>query len=845
MPPPNAPQRRNKSKHRRRTILIVLPTLIVGVVTCGAGATGNAQFGTAPMRDRASQAVLEAVKTTQVRVSRVQRTLADESAPSSPRRFALTKATQTSVTLSWRRSDDNAGVAGYEIYLGGRPATQTKETTHTIESLACGTTYRVGVAAYDATGNRSRVAWISVSTSACAPPPPSPPPPPPADTQPPAKPILSLGPATQTTLELRWQAGRDNVGVHHYNVFRGSSAAVGGQAKIAETTALSYAYTQLACGTSYSLALQAEDAAGNKSNLSEAIWYPVTTLACGTGTPPPPPADTQPPAKPILSLGPATQTTLELRWQAGRDNVGVHHYNVFRGSSAAVGGQAKIAETTALSYAYTQLACGTSYSLALQAEDAAGNKSNLSEAIWYPVTTFACGTPPPPPPPPSDTQPPSTPPNLHVTSSSTTSIGLAWTASTDNVGATGYDVYLNGVTVWTTIGTSYTHLGLSCGTTYTLAVDAYDAAGNRSQKAAFSGATSACPDTTPPSTPTGLAASSITQTSVALRWNASSDNVGVTGYDVYRNGTRQGSMTSTSSIQTGLSCGTSYMLGVVARDAAGNASQQAQLNAFTSSCSPPPPPPPPASPPPPPASPPPPPPPPPPPAGTVLFDGGFDTGDTSQWSFIHEFVTERFRAVTSDGVTPRKGSHMARVEVRYNEPASWTAGANVSLAQKDGLLNVGLGKDIYTGFSVYLPNGFAYVPNQYMNNIMEWHANAPMSQAPIHVMIDSINLPVNFAVDLHTDMTGYSPKGRWSFGPLVTGRWVDFVLRVKWATDTSGIVEGWMDGVKKFSSGPIRTWGGQSIVYPELGYYRANYNSTAVLYLDAFKIGTSYGSVAP
>jgi chitodextrinase len=741
MPTPNAPERRTRSKHRRRRILIVLPTLIVGVVTCGAGATGNAQFGTAaPMRDRASQAVLGAVKTTQVRVSRVQRTLADESPPSRPRRFALTKATQTSVSLSWRRSDDNAGVAGYEIYLGGRPATQTKETTYTIESLACGTTYRVGVAAYDATGNRSRVAWISVSTSACAPPQPSPPPPSPPP------------------------------------------------------------------------------------------------------PPPPPPADTQPPSKPILSLGPATQTTLELRWQAGRDNVGVHHYNVFRGSSAAVGGQAKIAETTALSYAYMQLACGTSYSLALQAEDAAGNRSNLSEAIWYPVTTLACGSPPLPPPPPSDTQPPSTPPNLHVTSSSTTSIGLAWTASTDNVGVTGYDVYLNGVRVWTTIGTSYTHLGLSCGTTYTLAVDAYDAAGNRSQKTAFSGATSACPDTTPPSTPTGLAASSITQTSVALRWNTSSDNVGVTGYDVYRNGTRQGSMTSTSSIQTGLSCGTSYMFGVVARDAAGNASRQADLNAFTSSCSSSPPPP---SPPPPPPSPPPPPPPPPPPAGTVLFDGGFDTGDTSQWSFIHEFVSERFRAVTSDGITPRKGSHMARVEVRYNEPASWTAGANVSLAQKDGLPNIGPGKDIYTGFSVYLPNGFPYVPKQYMNNIMEWHADAPMSQAPIHFMIDSINLPVNFAVDLHTDMTGYSPKGRWSFGPLVTGRWVDFVLRVKWATDTSGIVEGWMDGVKKFTSGPIRTWGGQRIVYPELGYYRANYNSTAVLYVDAFKIGTSYESVAP
>ena len=323
MPLPHDPHRRNQSKNRRR-ILVVLPTMLVGVVTCAAGAVGSAELGkAAPTGDRASQ-----VQTAQRQLTPFQRPLADDSLPTMPQGLALTKATQTSLTVSWRRSDDTVGVAGHELHLAGRSTIRTTATTHTLESLACGTTYRIGVAAYDAAGKTSRIAWISVSTAACAPPPqPRRPAPPPADTQPPAKPILSLGPATQTTLELSWQAGKDNVGVHHYNVFRGSSAAAGNQAKIAETTALNYTYTQLACGTSYSLALQAQDAAGNTSNLSEAIWYPVKTLACGG-----PPADTQPPAKPILSLGPATQTTLELSWQAGKDNVGVHHYNVFRGA---------------------------------------------------------------------------------------------------------------------------------------------------------------------------------------------------------------------------------------------------------------------------------------------------------------------------------------------------------------------------------------------------------------------------------------------------------------------------------------------------------------------------------
>jgi chitodextrinase len=107
--------------------------------------------------------------------------------------------------------------------------------------------------------------------------------------------------------------------------------------------------------------------------------------------------------------------------------------------------------------------------------------------------------------------------------------------------------------------------------------------------------TTACPDTAPPSAPTNLAASSVSQTALTLTWTASTDNAGVTGYDVYRNATKMATVTSASSSQAGLACGTSYAFAVVARDAAGNSSPQAQLNASTSACSAPPPPPPPPS----------------------------------------------------------------------------------------------------------------------------------------------------------------------------------------------------------------------------------------------------------
>lgn len=79
-------------------------------------------------------------------------------------------------------------------------------------------------------------------------------------------------------------------------------------------------------------------------------------------------------------------------------------------------------------------------------------------------------------------------------------------------------------------------------------------------------------DTTPPSTPTGLTASGVTSTSVNLSWNASTDNVGVTGYEVFRNGTLAATVGGTSTTVSGLSPSTAYQFTVRARDAAGNTS---------------------------------------------------------------------------------------------------------------------------------------------------------------------------------------------------------------------------------------------------------------------------------
>jgi chitodextrinase len=139
--------------------------------------------------------------------------------------------------------------------------------------------------------------------------------------------------------------------------------------------------------------------------------------------------------------------------------------------------------------------------------------------------------------------------------------------------------------VATTAGTTGIATGLSCGTNYTLGIDAVDAAGNRSAQAVVMVATAACADTQAPTAPTGLTVSGVTQTAMTVAWSASSDNVGVVGYTVDRNGTVVAQPTSPTATLSGLTCGTTYTIGVRARDAAGNASARSIVTATAALCS--------------------------------------------------------------------------------------------------------------------------------------------------------------------------------------------------------------------------------------------------------------------
>jgi parallel beta-helix repeat protein len=226
----------------------------------------------------------------------------------------------------------------------------------------------------------------------------------------------------------------------------------------------------------------------------------------------------------------------------------------------------------------------------------AGN-NNFAGNLVGEVLDYGTGTTYGPPP---DLQAPSVPAGLTAAVSGPTQVDLAWSAATDNVAVTGYTVYRNGTAIATVDGaiTSYQDTAAAPNATHTYTVDAFDGAANRSAQSAPATATTPPeggsddppPDTEPPSVPTGLTATATGPRTVEVAWSASTDNVAVAGYTIYRDGTAIATVGATDSTfsDTTVSPSTTYAYTVDAVDGSANRSPQAAAVLVTTPDAPPP-----------------------------------------------------------------------------------------------------------------------------------------------------------------------------------------------------------------------------------------------------------------
>ncbi|MBN2893594.1 MAG: fibronectin type III domain-containing protein [Bacteroidales bacterium] len=514
----------------------------------------------------------------------------DNIAPSAPTSLTSNNVTTTTVDLSWTASTDNVGVTGYDIYRNGTKLGTVAGTSSTVSGLTASTTYSFYVIAYDAAGNHSAESNVIQVTTNANP-----------DTQAPSAPTgLAYSNVTQISCDLSWNVATDNIGVTNYKVYKDG-------AFVANSSTTNYSVNGLSAGTTYQFYVKAEDAAGNLSNASTAVS--VTTESAGItyctskgnsvndewiqkvqigqinnnsgangGY-----GDFTNLSTPIYR-GNSTTITITPAWSGTLYNEGYAvwiDYNQdgdFEDSGELVYSKAAsqtnpVVGTFTVSTGSTLGVTRMRVSMRYNAIPPSCGNFDYGEVEDYTVDIQDAG----------DIQAPTAPSNLASSSVTTTSVQLSWTASTDNIGVTGYKIYKNGALLTSVTGTSYNVTSLTASTSYSFYVIAFDAAGNNSSASnTVNVTTNSAPDTQAPTVPSSLVASDITQTTLNLSWNASSDNVGVTGYDVYKNGALLASTANLSFTATGLTASTSYSFYVKAKDAAGNVSSASNtVNATT------------------------------------------------------------------------------------------------------------------------------------------------------------------------------------------------------------------------------------------------------------------------
>ncbi len=419
-----------------------------------------------------------------------------------------------------------------------------------------------------------------------------------SDTVAPSAPAtLAAAGTTQTTTNLSWTASTDNVAVTGYDVYQGATLK-------ATVTGTTYAVTGLTASTAYTFSVKAKDAAGNISASSNIVN--VTTLA--------PVADTTAPTAPTtLAASGTTATTTNLSWTASTDNVAVTGYDVYQDATLK-------ATVTGTTYAVTGLTAATAYTFSVKAKDAAGNISASSNVVnvTTPTTSLTycaslgsstadekigkvvLGTI-------SNTSTGTTgyedftslSTNATKGTANTITVTPSWTATAY---PEGYAVFIDynqnglftdaGELVWSNAAVTTTPVSGS----FTIPSTATSGATRMRVSMKYNAIPTACetfpygqvedytinivagtPDTTAPSTPAALAASGTTQTTTNLTWTASTDNVAVTGYDVYQGATLKATVTGTTYAVSGLTASTAYTFSVKAKDAAGNISASSNI----------------------------------------------------------------------------------------------------------------------------------------------------------------------------------------------------------------------------------------------------------------------------
>jgi uncharacterized membrane protein YgcG len=248
--------------------------------------------------------------------------------------------------------------------------------------------------------------------------------------------------------------------------------------------------------------------------------------------------------------------------------------------------------------------------------------------------------------------------------------------------------------------------------------------------------------------------------------------------------------------------------------------------------------------------------------GSLTFVGDFETGDLSQWAWANQCQTGRitvYSAATAPAgaPAPRQGNYAAKFHLLDTDVAPCTPTDNprvevVSSLSQDGWSTMHLGDVVWEAWSIYVPADFPVT----CSDCNDWGVliqedfGYPWNGSPtMEWDIANVNGVSSFRISRNQTYNDDTP---WSM-PLVTGRWVDFLVHKKIANTTTGggFLEAWVDGAQlTFPSCNCTTLEMETEPSDEtnLDFHLDQYRAAGVfapadLYFDGVRVGTTRQAV--
>jgi hypothetical protein len=573
--------------------------------------------------------------------------------PSAPTGLVATASSSSVIGLTWTAVTPpaNCTISGYNVYrsttsgftpgAGNLVVSGLTSPSYSNTGLAASTTYYFIVEALDSYGTSAASAQASATTQAA-----------PTCTAVPSAPTGLVATASSSSvIGLTWTAVTPpaNCTISSYSVYRSTTSGFtpgSGNLVVSGLTSPSYSNTGLAASTTYYFIVEALDLYGTSAASAQAT---ATTQAVSTGTDivsinaggpavsnsgggdnsfvadedytgggtysvthaitiPASIATTAAPAAVYQTARQGVTTyTIPGLTSGTQYTVRLHFAELYFSAAASREFNVAINGTTVLTNFDIYATAGANYTAVVENFTATANSSGqiviaftggakdqpMFEGIEV-LSTASCAAVP------------SAPTGLAATASSSSVIGLTWTAVTPpaNCSISSYNIYSSTTSGFTPSSsnliasgvttTSYSDTGLAGSTTYYFVVEAVDAYGTSAASAQASATTPATPVCTAvPSAPTGLTATATSSTSIGLSWTAVTPptNCTISSYSVYRSttsGFTPGSgnlvasgVTSPSYSNTGLTASTTYYFVVEALDADGTSPASAQASATT------------------------------------------------------------------------------------------------------------------------------------------------------------------------------------------------------------------------------------------------------------------------